>query len=456
MPRVLLIRPLCNEAEPEFAEPLGLERLAGYLRAHGIESVGIADRRLCAAQRQHGIDAPSFWQAVRSVCELDPPTHVGLTLMTSADVPDALRVVSRLRAYYPQAAFCAGGTYVTTSFGEARRRLPSYVRLERNEGEERLLAWVRGSELGSVGLSPNDWAPAYRPYLTRYATLGCAVNLQTSRGCPGTCTFCATPGLPAPYRTWQPRDLRLVAEEIAHETARLGRAGLPPVFNFVDDDFGPLSRVEELARELRQQGLCISFALEMRVASLMGQHGLADRLRALHDAGLTRVFVGIESLNPQTLKAWHKPYDVGRLEETVVSIREAGISLQSGYIMWHRNQTVEGALAEAEELRRLGLYTHQAAVSRLIVFDGCELAKQSGRGAGFEPMSPEAETFYSQFVRASEGLQKRWVAAAVAEPYLASCALLDRSPNELQKLREELARINDCSYELLRTQGSPS
>ena len=39
MTSVLLIRPLCEGDEPEFAEPLGIERLAGYLRAHGVPDV---------------------------------------------------------------------------------------------------------------------------------------------------------------------------------------------------------------------------------------------------------------------------------------------------------------------------------------------------------------------------------------------------------------------------------
>ena len=458
MTHVLLIRPLCEGDELEFAEPLGIERLAGYLRMRGKASVTVLDRRLYERERSAGSCVSTFWEDVRAACDDAPPVLAGFSLMTARDVPDALRLHSRLRTWYPQARFWAGGVYVTTSPAEAARRLPASILLVRGEGEASLLGALDGeaNALAARPLHPNEWAPAYRPHVERYASLGCAVNVQTSRGCPGACVFCATPQLPYRLGRWRPRSLSLVADELEYECRRLERGGLPPVFNLVDDDFGPLSRLEELAHELRKRELTIAFACEMRLAALIGQPDLAQRLARLREAGLSRLFVGVESLNPQTLKAWHKPYDVGRLEETVVSIREAGISLQSGYIMWHRNQTVEGALAEAEELRRLGLYTHQAAVSRLIVFDGCELAKQSGRGAGFEPMSPEAETFYSQFVRASEGLQKRWVVAAVAEPYLASCALLDRSPNELQKSREELARINDCSYELLRTQGSPS
>lgn len=441
MPRVLLIRPLCAGEEPEFAEPLGLERLAGYLRAHGIESVEIADKRLFAAQRQHGIDAPSFWQVVRSKYAQDPPTHVGISLMTSADVPDALRIVSRLRAHYPHAAFSAGGTFATTSTNEARRRLPSNVHIILNEGEEQLLAWIRGSTGATAVISPNDWSPAYRPDLLGYAALGCAVNLQSSRGCSGSCTFCATPSLPAPYRTWQPRDLRLVVEEMAHESARLEEAGLLPIFNFVDDDFGPLARVEELGRELAQQDVRVAFALEMRMASLAGQHRLAERLHALRNVGLTRVFVGVESTNPQTLRGWHKAYNTAQLPKVIQAFRHAGITLQTGYILWHKGQTVEGAASEVKRLWELGIYSHRSAMSRLIAFSGCALDPS-------EAELGDSQRFYNEFVARSHDLTKEWTKAAIKEPYAAAAAHITGNNADLSALQTTLAKANEQSYRL--------
>ena len=178
--------------------------------------------------------------------------------------------------------------------------------------------------------------------------------------------------------------LSLVVDEMEAEAARLTRAGLPAVFNFVDDDFGPLERVEELAYELRRRQLRVAFALEMRLASLIGQPDLATRLARLHEAGLTRIFVGVESLNPDTLRRWHKAYDVTRLPEVLAACAEAGITLQAGYILWHADQTVTGACAEVEALARMGLYSHRAALSRLIVFPGCALAETNADSMGFQ------------------------------------------------------------------------
>lgn len=452
MPRMLLIRPLCEGDELEFAEPLGIERLAGYARAHGVVDVAILDRRLYEQERHAGLSAASLWSDVRATCDAAPPELVGFSLMTSQDVPDTLRMHSRLRAWYPNARFWAGGVYVTTAYDEAARLLPASIALVRGEGETALLDELAGGGHTSM-LHPNEWAPAYRPHMERYATLGCSVNLQTSRGCPGSCAFCATPQLPYGLGTWRGRDISLVVDEIEHEQRRLAHANLPPVFNFVDDDFGPLRRLEELACELRERGLRISFACEMRLASLVGQSDLYSRMERLHEAGLSRLFVGVESLSPHTLEAWHKSYDASRMEQAVAAIREAGIALQAGYIMWHARQTVTNALAEAKELWRLGLYTHQAAVSRLIVFPGCELAGKDAQTARFEAMDSTSEEFYERFRSRSEGLQARWIAAAVQEPYFASCDLLGIKTDELRAVQDKLAELNARSFELLMSLG---
>ena len=448
--RVALIRPLCEGDEPEFAEPLGIERLAGYLRAHGVGDAAVFDRRLYQQERRASAATGSFWDDLRMWCGTAGPQVVGVSLMTEADVPDALRMLSRIRAWWPQVRLAAGGLYVTTSPAEAARRLPTGVTLLSGEGEAALLAFVCGNEAkpeAPTFCTPDEWACAYRPHVERYAALGCAVNLQTSRGCPGNCAFCATPGLGPELRRWCPRDLRLVADEVAYEANRLMAAGLLPIFNFVDDDFGPLARVEELACELQRRKLRVAFALEMRLAALIGQPRLAERLVRLHEAGLTRVFVGVESCNAQTLRRWHKPYDVTALPDVLGALKAAGISVQCGYILWHRNQTVEGALAEVKELRQLGIYSHRAALSRLIVFEGCELARESGE-RGFQRMDPEAEAFYQHFSQASEELTHTWTQAAVAEPHAAAEAFLSGDDTRLTAIRRTLHAVNEQSFEL--------
>lgn len=461
MRSVLLIRPLCAGYEPEFAEPLGIERLAGYLRAHGIQDVAVFDRRLYLAEREAGIgnaadganEAPGFYDEIaQRYPEGSAPDIVGLSLMTAADVPDALRIITRLQARWPHATFTAGGVFVTTASQQAQRMLPPHVQLQQGEGETQLLALALGDSQikPQASLSPDEWIVPYRPQLTRYARLRCPVNMQTSRGCPGSCTFCATAMLPPELRRWRPRDLRLVADEMQACAKQLGEAGLPPIFNFVDDDFGPLSRLEELAAGLKRRNLRCAFACEMRLASLAGQSQLAQRLARLHEAGLTRVFVGVESLDAATLASWRKPtWPLKELSQVVDAFRFASITLASGYILWHADQNPEGARAQVERLHELGLYSHKSALGRLISFPGCERQRPANND-GFESMSPESEACYQRLTERTTFLTQQWLQAAIAEPYAEAKAFLGGEHAEIDAIRTTLSQVNEESLAIFR------
>ena len=453
MAGALLIRPLCEGPEPEFAEPLGIERLAGYLRKHGVPAE-IFDRRLYEAEHRAGLTGrkdPTFFDDVRAAfAKDDPPQLIGLSLMTAADLPDALRVASRLRAWYPQARLQAGGVFVTTNEAEARRRLPKGTVLVRGEGEAALLALMRGEPAPEGYLFPTAWPEPYRPDLVRYARLGCAVNVQGSRGCDGACTFCATPQLPVELRRHMHAQLGDTVAEITHAARRLSAAGLPPVFNFVDDDFGDLAHAEAFAGRLGTKGVRVAWACEMRLAKIARGWCLpkAEQVAALHEGGLTRVFFGVESLNAETLRAWQKPYDLRLLPRVLSAFREGGVSVQAGYILWHERQTLEGALAEVEQLRDLGIYTHQAAVSRLLLLPGSELGRKLRAGTPFalQRLGKREDAFYERFVAETAALRERWTAAAVREPYEAGRAFVTGEHAAHDALVAELAAVNEESY----------
>jgi radical SAM superfamily enzyme YgiQ (UPF0313 family) len=492
MLKVALIRPLYDGDESEFQEPLGVERLAGWLEARGVEARQF-DRRLY--ERTQGL---TFWDGFADAFPLDAsdaagtadtsgtasaaPELIGLSVMSAEDVPDALRLISRLKAHYPNARFIVGGLYVTTAFDDARRRFPADVPLICGEGETSLLDYVDTGEpdSGASTSTPDTWASPSRPNLERYLRLGCAISLQSSRGCHGSCSFCATPELPAPYRRWQGRSVTLVVDEIETLSLRVRAAGLLPIFNFVDDDFGSLERVEALGAELARRRLRIAYALQLRVGALLGQTRLAERLEALRRGGFTRVFIGVESLNPLTLRRWNKPYDTGALAEIFSALRQAGISAHIGYILWHADSTVEAARKEAKRLWDMRLYCPKVAESRLVLFPGSRLyaaaldaeAKQgevgatvamtsttetqtktrairdtpTTRAARWQPLSAEAERFYQQLSERLRPVYAAWKEGAVLAPWLAGYAHLSGDETLLDELNAVLGQCDRYSY----------
>ncbi|MDR0350620.1 MAG: B12-binding domain-containing radical SAM protein [Coriobacteriales bacterium] len=520
MAAIALIRPLYEGDESEFQEPLGIERLAGFLESHGVVACQF-DRRLYEQERRvgwNGRDAQgagavveaqsagtdaevqsagaatkaqsvgavdttcsSFWDDFAAAFPADaPPALVGLSVMTAEDIPDALRVISRLRASYPKTRFVAGGLFVTTNPEAASRRFPSDVRLIVGEGECGLLALCADApntrvraDVNGIGidantsasaeaLGPNGWAQASRPNLERYLNCGCAINIQSSRGCKGRCTFCATPEMPAPYHRWQERSLDLVVDEIEQLVERVEAAGLAPIFNFVDDDFGPLERIEEFNDELARRGLRIAYALQMRVSALLSKPSseqLAKRFAALKQGGLTRVFLGVESLDDETLRAWNKPYRTDGLAPVFAALRDAGISAHVGYILWHGQSSVEGARDEARRLWEMGLYSPKVAESRMVVFPGSRLYRQlltddpQTRRARWEPLAPEAERFYQQLSRRLEPLYQVWKEGAVLAPWLAAWAHLDGKRQLADELDEVLEQCASYSYQALVEDG---
>jgi radical SAM superfamily enzyme YgiQ (UPF0313 family) len=471
--------------ESEFQEPLGIERLAGFLEMRGV-AVRQFDRRLFA--REH---SPAFWQEFEEAFPTGhSPNLVGLSVMTAEDVPDALRVISRISARHPLARFIAGGLYVTTNPEAARTRFPPPVQLVAYEGELPLLEAVLKQELpaasitpspdtpsspavlhrdgccpstvgtenggphaGDHTLTPNEWAPASRPNFERYVRLGCAISLQSTRGCQGSCSFCATPELPLPYRCWRGRAIALVANEVEALTARARAAGLLPIFNFVDDDFGSLGRIEELSAELQRRDLHIAYALQLRVGALLGQERLAERLAALNRGGFTRVFLGVESLCAKTLKNWNKPYPTNGLPAVFNALRLAGISAHIGYILWHSSSTVEGAREEARRLWEMGLYCPKVAESRMVLFPGSRLHRQSqasglhSHNARWEPLEPEVEGFYHSLSNRLRPLYDVWKEGAVLAPWLAAQAHLTNNPTALHELNSILTQCDRYSYQ---------
>lgn len=169
--------------------------------------------------------------------------------------------------------------------------------------------------------------------------------VATSRGCPRRCDFCSVSSLYGPtYR-------RRSNESIAGELERLKRRGAGYVF-FTDDNFA--GRPEETRQLLRMMidrrlnsllylcQLCVSAAFDAELLSLLAR------------AGVSIVFVGIESLSEETLRSLNKKVDAERNKAAVRLFRKAGMWVH-GMMMIGGDGDTEQSLAETAEWARHNL-----------------------------------------------------------------------------------------------------
>jgi len=151
-------------------------------------------------------------------------------------------------------------------------------------------------------------------------------TVETSRGCPFACTFCTIINVQG--RTMRERSPEAIAELVRRNYLEHGI----DFYFFTDDNFARKrwwrETFEALIR-LRQEGIKISFMMQVDLARKP-----KDFVRLAAEAGCSQVFIGMESVNPQNLKAEGKPQN--KVEEYRSIIREwheAGVVVHTGYII---------------------------------------------------------------------------------------------------------------------------
>jgi radical SAM superfamily enzyme YgiQ (UPF0313 family) len=151
-------------------------------------------------------------------------------------------------------------------------------------------------------------------------------TVETSRGCPFACTFCTIINVQG--RTMRERSPDAIAELVRRNYVEHGI----DFYFFTDDNFARKrlwrETFETLIR-LRDEGIKITFMMQVDLARKP-----KDFVRLAAEAGCTQVFIGMESVNPENLKAEGKPQN--KVDEYVSIIREwhdAGVVVHTGYII---------------------------------------------------------------------------------------------------------------------------
>ena len=173
------------------------------------------------------------------------------------------------------------------------------------------------------------------------------VNISGSRGCYGGCTFCyINPYYGDTKRKWRGRS----PENIIAEIDAVMQETDIRYFYFMDPNFyGPgragKERVLKLARLLKERQ--IHFGIEARANDIE-----AETIKALTDAGLKHILIGLESGRDEALKRLNKLTTAADNENALRILRQYGIEPSVGFIMFEPDSTLEDLKVNYDFLMR--------------------------------------------------------------------------------------------------------
>jgi radical SAM superfamily enzyme YgiQ (UPF0313 family) len=335
---------------------LGISYVAAVLEADGV------DVRVVPC---HVLDLD--WKGVGRLIETERPDVVGVTTTTENRFL-SFRLARVAKAAHPGAFTVLGGPHVMNTAADTLAHVGAVDAVCLGEGEETVRELVAclaaGGDLGKVaGISwrapdgtvrhnarrmpiadlnllpmPARHLEPWERYNFRMQVPGRGLlpggNIMTSRGCPFTCTFCATPA------NWGRRVRALSPENVLREIEHLRERYGAQVIWFYDDtfNFNP-ARAERICDMIIERRLDISWFCEVRVDIL--EKRLFEKMVR---AGLFHVGFGIESASERiSREVITKRATLQQAFDVVGWSRELGITANPFFIFSHPTETWEEA-----------------------------------------------------------------------------------------------------------------
>jgi radical SAM superfamily enzyme YgiQ (UPF0313 family) len=236
-----------------------------------------------------------------------------------------------------------------------------------------------------------DLSEAPRPivdkrYLRRFVSSNFG-TVDTSRGCPFNCSFCTIINV-------QGRKSRHRSPECIVETLRENylERGVDFYF-FTDDDFARNPAWEAILDALielhEKEGIPVEFMIQVDVAS----YKIPGFVEKAARAGCSNVFIGMESINPESIK------DAGKAQNKVEDYRNlidawhrVRVSTHVGYIIGFPHDSEESVASDVERLMT-EVQPHRASFFMLTPLPGSRDHKRMVDAGA--PMDSDYNTFDS-------------------------------------------------------------
>lgn len=370
-------------------EHLGHMSIAAFGRSRGI------DVRTVNGLVESHASVGQTWEAMRSaVADCGPPDLVGFSIIDTID--EVVDLARRVRRHWPTSAVVLGNVMASLNVRQILERydcvdfvvfgdgepaaVDLYEAVVDGAGDRDVPGVARRDANGGVALTPARLAtldalpPPARDELPSVLDAGFAAAVYSNRGCPYRCTFCGTGAMSEllgkdGYRS---RSIGSVVDEIERLVADHG----VDFVSITDDLFlskhpSMQERAEEFGREMLSRRVPVTFMIDARMDSVRDLH-LYD---LLYEAGLRRVFIGIETGSQEQLAAYRKrsvragedPADVLR------AVEERGIEVVPGTIMFHPTVTTAELRETARLLRALTYRTPRKFLDRVTAYPGTPL-----------------------------------------------------------------------------------
>lgn len=325
--RILLVHPsglMYSEVYLRL-EPLGLELVAAACRKSGY-LVRLLD--LQASTHKEYFQVIDDWR----------PDAVGYSLNYLANIPEVLDLVKATRQRLREAFLFAGGHSASFTAKEilehAGGTLDCVVKGEGEGITPRLLMQAEADRdkiqnlpgiVTLAGSGPpaelvhslddlnaaRDLLPKRRKYFL--GVLDPAASIELTRGCPWDCVFCSA-------WTFYGRSYRQRSAEAAVE--ELATIPEPGVFLVDDVAFIQAEHGHAIAKEIDRRGIKKQYYLETRADVLVRNK---EVFRYWKKLGLEYMFLGIEAIDEEGLKAHRKRVTLNKNLEALECARELGI-----------------------------------------------------------------------------------------------------------------------------------
>jgi len=187
------------------------------------------------------------------------------------------------------------------------------------------------------------------PFLPKHSvarTLGLSASFDAGRGCPYQCSFCTIINV-------QGRKSRYRSADDVERLIRLNWASGIHKFFITDDNFARNKEWEAILDrliDLREKD-GIPLGLMIQVDTLC--HKIPNFVEKAKRAGVTRVFIGLENINPDNLIAANKRQNkITEYRKMLLAWKAQGIITLAGYILGFPADTPETIRRDIEIIKR--------------------------------------------------------------------------------------------------------